>query len=142
MNNANFWKILNSQFQCLFSLFIFDWNWIWNAGFSVVSRRWCFLWLFEIDWISHSIVSYFYLSLFFLWLLVVEKFHFQWFLSVTHLFKILKKVAIPSSVNFIGNSAFSGCSSLVDIDIPPSVKQIGENVFDGCDLLKSVIKVK
>lgn len=61
---------------------------------------------------------------------------------MTHLFKILKKVAIPSSDNFIGNSAFSGCSSLVDIDIPPSVKQIGENVFDGCDLLKSVIKLK
>ena len=39
---------------------------------------------------------------------------------------------IPNSVTAIGNSAFSGCSSLTSINIPDGVNSIGNSAFDGC----------
>ena len=48
------------------------------------------------------------------------------------------KYYIPSSVNTIGDSAFSGCTSLTSISIPNSVTDIGAYAFFGCDKLFSV----
>ena len=39
---------------------------------------------------------------------------------------------IPNSVTSIGNSAFSGCSSLTSIEIPNPVTSIGSNAFSSC----------
>mgnify|MGYP004538981583 CR=1 FL=1 len=49
-----------------------------------------------------------------------------------------KTYDIPSSVTWIGGSAFSGCSSLTSINIPNSVTSIGENAFYGCSSLTSI----
>ena len=46
--------------------------------------------------------------------------------------------ARPSSVKIIGNNAFSGCSSLVDVVIPESVTYIGSFSFSGCLSLKQL----
>ena len=46
---------------------------------------------------------------------------------------------IPGSVTSIGNSAFSGCSSLTSITIPESVTEIGGYAFSGCSSLTSII---
>ena len=45
---------------------------------------------------------------------------------------------IPSSVTSIGNSAFSGCTSLTSIAIPNSVTSIGYNAFEYCTSLTSI----
>ncbi len=45
---------------------------------------------------------------------------------------------IPNSVTSIGNSAFSGCSSLTSITIPNSVTSIGDDSFSECSSLTSV----
>lgn len=45
-------------------------------------------------------------------------------------------VIIPSSVTTIGNSAFSGCSSLTSVTIPGSVTKIEDGAFN-CSNLKS-----
>jgi len=45
---------------------------------------------------------------------------------------------IPNSVTSIGNSAFSGCSSLTSITIPNSVTSIGPNAFNSCSFLTSI----
>ena len=45
---------------------------------------------------------------------------------------------IPNSVTSIGDSAFSGCSSLTSINIPNSVTSIGERTFIGCSSLTSI----
>ena len=46
--------------------------------------------------------------------------------------------AIPDSVTRIGNSAFSGCSSLTSITIPDGVTSIGSDAFYGCSSLTSI----
>ena len=45
---------------------------------------------------------------------------------------------IGNSVTNIGDSAFSGCSSLTSVTIPDSVTSIGDKVFNNCRSLTSV----
>ena len=49
-----------------------------------------------------------------------------------------KSSIIPNSVTSIGNSAFSGCSSLESVTIPDGVTYIGEDAFSGCSSLTSI----
>ena len=44
----------------------------------------------------------------------------------------LISVSIPSSVNTIGEGAFSGCSGLTSVTIPSSVTTIGQSAFSQC----------
>lgn len=50
----------------------------------------------------------------------------------------LKNIRIPSSVTRIGSWAFSGCSSLTSITIPSSVTSIKEGAFYNCENLTVV----
>ena len=50
----------------------------------------------------------------------------------------LTSINIPSSMTSIEAWAFSGCSSLTSINIPNSVTSIGENAFYGCSSLTSI----
>ena len=52
--------------------------------------------------------------------------------------KLAKDITIPDSVTNIGNSAFSGCSSLASITLPDSVTSIGYGAFSGCSSLASI----
>ncbi len=47
-------------------------------------------------------------------------------------------IRLPSGLEYIGASAFSGCSALTDIVIPDSVKEIGGSAFKDCTALKSI----
>ena len=47
----------------------------------------------------------------------------------------LESIDIPDSVTTIGGGAFSRCSSLESIDLPDSVTTIGDEAFDGCPSL-------
>lgn len=51
----------------------------------------------------------------------------------------IEKLAIPSSVTRIGNSAFAKCESLVSIDFSPSLEEIGESAFMGTNSLKEIV---
>ncbi|MCR4852305.1 MAG: leucine-rich repeat domain-containing protein [Prevotella sp.] len=50
----------------------------------------------------------------------------------------VKDLAIPTSVNAIGNYAFYGCSGLTSVNIHESVTSIGNQAFSGCSGLTSV----
>ena len=51
----------------------------------------------------------------------------------------LSNIVIPACVISIGNSAFSGCSSLSNIIIPDSVTSIGERAFYNCSSLSNIV---
>lgn len=51
----------------------------------------------------------------------------------------ISEVIIPDGVTFIGERAFSGCSSLTAIIIPDSVTSIGEWAFSECTSLTSIV---
>ena len=50
----------------------------------------------------------------------------------------LININIPDSVIYIGAYAFSGCSKLTSLTIPESLTCIGPYAFDGCHGLASV----
>ena len=50
----------------------------------------------------------------------------------------VKRIIIGNRVTTIGQTAFSGCSSLTSVTIPNSVTTIGDNAFNGCSSLTSV----
>ena len=52
--------------------------------------------------------------------------------------KKLEEVTLPNSISYIGDKAFSSCSSLTNITIPDSVTSIGSCVFEYCDNLKQI----
>ena len=51
----------------------------------------------------------------------------------------LTSITVPNSVTSIGIDAFSGCSSLTSIEIPNSVTSIGIGALRECNGLKSII---
>lgn len=50
----------------------------------------------------------------------------------------LRNVSVPETVNYIGENAFNGCSSLENLSFT-GVKGIGANAFNGCDNLTTII---
>ncbi len=50
----------------------------------------------------------------------------------------LTNVTLPSSIKYIGGSAFSGCCNLLSINIPNSVKYIERSAFEHCSSLQSI----
>lgn len=64
----------------------------------------------------------------------IASFYGPWYSSRN----IIKEVRLGNNVTTIGNYAFYGCTSLVDITIPDSVTSIGEEAFNSCTSLTSV----
>ncbi len=52
--------------------------------------------------------------------------------SVTSPFSSISGLAIGDKVSSIGNSAFSGCTKLINVNVPNGVTSIGNNAFAGC----------
>ncbi|MDE7348513.1 MAG: leucine-rich repeat domain-containing protein, partial [Clostridia bacterium] len=50
----------------------------------------------------------------------------------------LTNIEIPSSVTYLGSNAFKDCGKLKSIEIPTSVTSIGSSVFSGCISLESM----
>ncbi len=51
----------------------------------------------------------------------------------------LERVALPSTVDYIGSEAFSGCSNLIEVDGLQDVVTIGAGAFARCVSLQSVV---
>ena len=51
----------------------------------------------------------------------------------------ITSVVMPSSVKFVGGSAFYNCKNLESVSIAESVKDLGISAFEGCNALKSVV---
>ena len=52
--------------------------------------------------------------------------------------KRLTQIAMPDTIEFIGNQAFSGCVRLTRVILPDSVRRVGNYCFENCDRLKTV----
>ena len=50
----------------------------------------------------------------------------------------LTSIELPNSVTYIGIDAFHGCSSLTSIELPNSVTEMGNGAFGGCSSLTSI----
>ena len=50
----------------------------------------------------------------------------------------IEKVIVADDVPYIGDSAFSGCTSLKEVTIPASVTSIGYKIFSECSGLKNI----
>lgn len=50
----------------------------------------------------------------------------------------IERVVIPESIEYIGKSAFSGCTKLLDINIPNRVKVIDDEAFANCLYLRYI----
>ena len=50
----------------------------------------------------------------------------------------LKKVILPSSLEFIEDGCFRNCENLVDIELPQNLYSIGIDLFNGCKSLRNV----
>lgn len=50
----------------------------------------------------------------------------------------IKEIQVNDGVNSIGDCAFLGCTSLLNISLPRSIKHIGVRVFEGCSALTSI----
>jgi len=48
------------------------------------------------------------------------------------------EIELPNSLEYIGDTAFNGCTALENIIIPNSVKHIGDNAFKNCTSIKSI----
>ena len=48
-------------------------------------------------------------------------------------------ITIPKSVTYIGDYAFSGCTSLIGIALPENVIELGRYVFSGCSSLEYIV---
>lgn len=55
-----------------------------------------------------------------------------------YLCRDLTSIVIPTSVNALGNGAFSSCSNLTSIELPNTVTRIGADTFDGCKNLSYI----
>ena len=53
--------------------------------------------------------------------------------------KGIKAVIMAEGVAIMGESAFAGCSALLEISIPGSVKSIGERAFSDCTGLETIV---
>ena len=53
----------------------------------------------------------------------------------------LVSISLPSTIQYIGNSAFNGCTNLKDVSINlmESLQTIGEKAFYGCTALNSIV---
>ena len=49
-----------------------------------------------------------------------------------------KRPRLPPSLTEIGESAFSGCTSLAEITLPPALTEIGESAFSECTSLAEI----
>lgn len=52
--------------------------------------------------------------------------------------KSIKSVVLPDGIEYIGNSAFSGCSKLISISLPNSLTFIGAYCFSDCKMLEYI----
>ena len=52
--------------------------------------------------------------------------------------QLLRRVTLPSGLEYIGANAFSGCSALEEIKLPRSLNVIGDGAFSGCSSLTSI----
>ena len=50
----------------------------------------------------------------------------------------IKKIIIPDSVEYIGDSAFWGCSRLKDVILPKNLRAISQATFTGCSALEKI----
>jgi len=50
----------------------------------------------------------------------------------------IRKVILPETLKWIGDTAFAGCENLCEITIPASVEKIDYQAFKGCENLREI----